>query len=331
MDVSRGGVWRGSAVTIVLFVMHTRWRAPLAAWLFFCGTLFPVLGFLNVFPFVYSFVADHFQYLASLGIIVLAASGIALAIARLPAQNRAAANACCCALVATLAVLTYRQCRSYSDIATLYRTTIEKTPNCWLAELNLGTLIAKENRPDEAMLHFRRALVINPNCADAHSNVGIQLGAKGELTEGMKHLAEAVRLSPLSGPARFDFGNGLVLSGKFDEAVKQYEAGVELQPYSPFGRFGLGIALYRAQRFPDSARELERGIELQPDHFRAYDALARAYSRLGRSADAIAAAQKAAAFARLKGETTFAEQVESWLENYREQVSSATKLQRGAP
>ncbi len=65
------------ALTIALFILHKRWRAPLAGWLLFCGTLFPVLGFLNVYPFVFSFVADHFQYLASLGIIVLIASAIA--------------------------------------------------------------------------------------------------------------------------------------------------------------------------------------------------------------------------------------------------------------
>src|SRR5262249_25556340 len=55
-------------MTIALWVLRKRWRAPLSAWLFFCGTLFPALGFLNVYPFVYSFVADHFQYLASLGV-----------------------------------------------------------------------------------------------------------------------------------------------------------------------------------------------------------------------------------------------------------------------
>ena len=62
----------------VLMWLSRRWRAPLAGVLFFIVTLFPVLGFLNVYPFRYSLVADHFQYLASLGIITLVAAGIAL-------------------------------------------------------------------------------------------------------------------------------------------------------------------------------------------------------------------------------------------------------------
>jgi tetratricopeptide (TPR) repeat protein len=314
------------ALTIALWAVHERWRAPLAAWLFFCGTLFPVLGFLNVYPFIYSFVADHFQYLASLGIIVLAAAGITLAITRLPARYRATANACCCLLVATLATLTWSQCRSYSDSITLYRTTIEKNPDCWLAELNLGTLIAKEGQPEEAMVHYHRALEINPNCADAHSNIGILLCTKGQIAEGTKHLAEAVRLAPLSVPAHLDYAKGLVLSGQVDEAIKQCEIAVELRPHFAVGRFYLGMALFQGQRIAEAARQFERAVELQPEDFRAYERLAQAYSRLGRSADTIAAAQKAAAFARSEGETNFAQHMEAWLENYREQISTAKKL-----
>jgi hypothetical protein len=75
------------AILVSLWALRHRSRAPLAAFLFFVGTLFPVLGFFNVFPFVYSYVADHFQYLASLGIIVLTASGITIALNRLFGEN----------------------------------------------------------------------------------------------------------------------------------------------------------------------------------------------------------------------------------------------------
>ncbi len=66
--------------TVVLFMLRHRWRAPLAGWLFFVGTLFPVLGFFNVYPFVFSYVADHFQYLSCLGMIVLSAAALAIGI-----------------------------------------------------------------------------------------------------------------------------------------------------------------------------------------------------------------------------------------------------------
>ena len=77
-------LWPAAALVLVaaLWALRRRWRGPLAALLFFAGTLFPVLGLFNVYPFLYSFVADHFQYLASLGIMALASAGIALLLGR---------------------------------------------------------------------------------------------------------------------------------------------------------------------------------------------------------------------------------------------------------
>src|SRR4029077_21287623 len=95
--------------TFVLWAIRNRWRAPLAAWLYYCGTLFPVLGFLNVYFFTYSFVADHFQYLASLGIFALASAGIAQGIASLAQPVSQVGAALCVLLVAVLAALTFRQ------------------------------------------------------------------------------------------------------------------------------------------------------------------------------------------------------------------------------
>src|SRR3954469_25396794 len=94
-----------STVLILLLSLRGKSRPPLAGWLLFIGTLFPVLGFLNVFPFVFSFVADHFQYLASLAIIVLASAGIATVIARLARPARYASIAVCIVAVGILAVL----------------------------------------------------------------------------------------------------------------------------------------------------------------------------------------------------------------------------------
>lgn len=84
------------ALAIALWLAARRHRGPMAGFLIFVGTLFPVLGFLNVYPFLFSFVADHFQYLASLGIIVPAASGLAMAVRRVSPLPRI------CAAVALL-------------------------------------------------------------------------------------------------------------------------------------------------------------------------------------------------------------------------------------
>jgi hypothetical protein len=97
------------------------------------------MGFLNVYPFIYSFVADHFQYLASLGVIVLAASGIWLAIVRYLPERRQLGLSICAALVVVLGLLTARQCRTYGNIVVLYETTLARNPGCWLAALGQQT------------------------------------------------------------------------------------------------------------------------------------------------------------------------------------------------
>ncbi|HTT57026.1 MAG TPA: hypothetical protein VMF63_07955, partial [Opitutaceae bacterium] len=148
-NVSAAAAWQYLAPAGVAAMLGALWsvrgraRGPLAAALFFGGTLFPALGFFNVYPFVYSYVADHFQYLASLGIIVLAAGAWGRAwsapTAR-PGFRRGLLALAAAGLIATLGVLTWRQSRIYRDLPTLYRATVERNPDCWMAAFNLGNL-----------------------------------------------------------------------------------------------------------------------------------------------------------------------------------------------
>ncbi len=142
----------------LLWAVRRRWRGPLAGFLFFIGTLFPVLGFCNVFPFIYSFVADHFQYLASLGIVALAAGGAARLFDRWGLWNRPAGYAACLGLLAALGGLTWRQCQMYSDVEALYRTTIAENADCWMARNNISVILFKQGKVDEALEQLHRSL-----------------------------------------------------------------------------------------------------------------------------------------------------------------------------
>ncbi len=175
--------------TFLLWKLRRRWRGPLAGWLFFLGTLFPVLGFLNVYPFIFSYVADHFQYLASLGIIVPFAAGLTLAakhwlqpVERLPQSNASLrslievpwlAPALAVLLVCALGGIARAQAKMYSDSIALYRSTIERNPDCWLAANNLGTEWLKAGKQQEAIECFRTAIKIRSNYYAAYDNLAL--------------------------------------------------------------------------------------------------------------------------------------------------------------
>jgi hypothetical protein len=111
------------ALLVVFSVMARRRPGPLAGFLIFAGTLFPVLGFLNVYPFRYSYVADHFQYLASLGIIVPAAY-VVVAAAQWTSTGKGGEIALAAISTLVLGLLTWRQSGIYRDSETLWRAVL---------------------------------------------------------------------------------------------------------------------------------------------------------------------------------------------------------------
>ena len=180
-----------------LALLARRRRGPLAGLLFFAGTLFPVLGFVNVYPFIFSYVADHFQYLASIGIIVPVAWGLVWIAVRLPASANARA-AFLLAVPATLGILTWRQCRIYRDADTLNRATLERNPSAWLAHYNLAVSLG--NRRDglqEAISEYQATLRLKPDHWPAHDNLASAfLRLPGHTADAVAEYEKALQLRP---------------------------------------------------------------------------------------------------------------------------------------
>ena len=160
------------AVVVALWCLRRRiGRGPLAATLFFAGTLFPALGFFDFYPMRYSFVADHFQYLASIGLVTLLA---ALA-TRVAGRQREVGSVAAAVLLVTLGAFTWRQGAIYANLETLWRDTVAKNPDAALAHNNLGLILDGRDRVDEAVAHYREALRLKPDFVEAQSNMGLAL------------------------------------------------------------------------------------------------------------------------------------------------------------
>jgi tetratricopeptide (TPR) repeat protein len=147
------------------------WRGPLAGFLFFIGTLFPVLGFFNVYPFRYSFVADHFQYLACIGPLTLAGVGITRLIGLFEQRKPWLKPLVYGTLLTTLGVLTWLQSQMYADNEKLWSTTIARNPGCWMAYNNLGVALEQTGRTPEAIALYEEALKLKPDFPEARKNL----------------------------------------------------------------------------------------------------------------------------------------------------------------
>ena len=305
------------AVFALLVALRHRNRAPLAGALFFVGTLFPTLGFFNIYAFIFSYVADHWQYLASLGMIVPLCAGLAWA-ARglvLPLRQTAAA-----ALLAILAILTWRQVGMYNDMETFYRTTLVKNPGAWMAHNNLGVFL-NQNKLPGAQEEFEAALRVRPDYVPAHYNLGVALLDSGHPEEAVAHLekalgtrhrdevhlflgealadlhryaeaatqyAEATRFEPENGAAWLGLGNALAPQGKLAEAAQAFAAAVLVAPEDPEPEFALGDALVKLGRYPLAAAAYRRGLARAPERAYAHANLGSVLLMSGQVTDAVA-------------------------------------------
>ena len=256
----------GVAVLLVgCWLLRTRSRAPLAALLVFGGTLFPVLGFFNVFPFRFSFVADHFQYLASIPVIVLFSAGAArLARHWFPRGQWWMALGATLAVAGVLGALTWNQSHQYADVITLYRATLQANPSSWLVRSNLGALL-RESNPDEALVQLSEAVRLKPDLAEAHFDLGNLLKQTGRLDEAVGHYHEAIRLMPNLALAHYNLANTLSQMGRLDEANVSFAEAIRLAPNYALAHSSLGRLLLMMGRPEEALREAQTAVRLQPD------------------------------------------------------------------
>jgi protein O-mannosyl-transferase len=263
-------------------------RALLAAFLFFVGTLFPTLGFFNVYAFIFSYVADHWAYLASLGVIAPLVAATVLALRGAPSWSRKAGSAVGAAVVAVLGLLTWRQCRAYHDAETFYRTILERNPAAWMAHDYLGVVLDRTGRLPEAMPHFEEALRLNPSYAKTYNDYGGALAEMGRLPEAIAACAHALQLSPDYGAAHNSLGNVLASAGRLPEAIGHFERAIALIPDYAEARANLGLALTLDGRPAEGIAQLEAAVRLKPDFAAAHASLGFALAQAGRLPEAIA-------------------------------------------
>lgn len=251
-------------------------RAPLAAALFFIGTLFPVLGFLNMYGMVYSFVADRWVYVSSLGVFAVSAALVARAgRAWMPPLFAAA-------VLPALSFLTWNKAGQYKDAQTLMRAALAGNPRCWLACYNLANDLEREGRTDEALALFEKAVAIWPGYAMAHTNYGSLLLRLGRDEEALNHLTRAIEIAPATHAAHFNLGLLRLKKNQLAEAGACFERVTELLPDFVPAHQNLGVLLLRQGDVAGAIRHYEKVAALTPDEPQAHRDVAASLLRAGR-------------------------------------------------
>ena len=294
-QIDTGIWWQYLFPLIVIEVVAGLWllrrqigRGPLVGVLFFIGTLFPALGFFNVYPMRFSFVADHFQYLACSGLLALIAGrgmpsrgGLVAAGERSPAIPAIAA-------LAVLGALTWHQCRIYKDEETLWRETLTENPDAWIAHNNLVSILVPQAKQDEAEWHSRETLRLRPNCEEAYFNRGLLRLQQQRLDEAVSSFRRAVELAPAAGSMHVGLGGALLAQGKTREAIEEYREAIRLKPDDVQARLHLGAVLQIQGKLDEAIPYYREALALDPTNEQAHNDTSIALMQRGQWAEAVA-------------------------------------------
>jgi tetratricopeptide (TPR) repeat protein len=301
---------------VALWFIHAKWgRALFFAAACYVVSLFPVLGFFSVYFFRYSFVSDHFQYLASMGPLALAGAGIATLLGpfletpdqfvshpdtvprsgssiAIPRRRLVLSAGLCGILLVSLGFLTWRQTAQYHNLFALYTATLQKNPRCWMAHYNLGIVLSEQGEADQAIDHYRRAVALRPDYAEAHYNLGRLLVEHGQLADAIAHYERAAAINPADAEAQNNLGVTLFGIGRTDDAIAHYQKALEIRPDYAEASCNLANALIAKDDFDGAIARYRACLTTIPDQEEAQYNLASALLRTGRTDEAIVEYQK---------------------------------------
>jgi len=271
------------SILVVRYFRSHRWLA--VGWLWYLGTLVPVIGLVQV---GLQAMADRYTYVPLIGLFIIIAWGAAELFTKQRYRSIVLA-AGAVAVLSALAVVTWRQLSYWRDSITLYKHTVAVTTNNDILHYNLGVLLLKEEKIDEAVKHWREAVRIRPeqhtiqkalenllariDAAEKLFNRGNVLAGQGELDEAIACYTKSLQLRPNYAPAHNNLGNALYLKGQFEQALAHYSRAVRYAPNLIDAHYNMAVLLARRGSTDDAIRKYRRVLEIDPNHTKAFEAL----------------------------------------------------------
>ncbi|MFZ5564745.1 MAG: tetratricopeptide repeat protein, partial [Thermodesulfobacteriota bacterium] len=256
-------------------------RGPVAGVAVFTAVLAPALGFISYFPMRYSFVADHFQYLAIIVPVTLAVNGLYRITRLRGGQGQYFAMGLCAVILMVMGARTWREQAKYKELQALWEDTVRKNPDCWLALNNLGcVLMSQPGKMDEAHDIFAVLMQTGPDYPETPFNFARTLFHKGDYDRALRYYSTLLKDYPdisqkLLMDIHYDMGMILTERKQFDEAEAHFRKALALKPASPEGFNDLGILMRRAGKLDKAIDAFSEAIAMKPDYAEARYSLAQ--------------------------------------------------------
>jgi len=272
-----------AAISVAVISQATARPYFLTGWLWFLGTLVPVIGLIQVGG---QAMADRYHYLPSIGLFVALVFGVAeLGAVRKIGRTPIAVAAGIIILIC--ASLTARQVTLWRDSVTLFEHTLAVTPDNLVIQYNLGHVLGEQRRYEEARIHFAEALRIKPDFFDALINMGMTLTEQGHPAEAVTFFERALRVGPNSSKAHTQLALALVQQDKKSEALAEFRKALELAPKDADARANLGLMLARQGNVAEAMEQLNEAVRINPESAEAHNNLGLVLLASGKAGESL--------------------------------------------
>jgi len=284
--ISMGHVAVAGILLFAISVFVIRWVRTrsylLVGWFWYLGTLVPVIGLVQVGV---QSMADRYTYVPLIGLFIIIAMGVPDTLKEW--RHRKIALIVVAGLVLSFFITAARlQVYRWQTSITLFTHTATVTAKNYLMHTNLGTVLEKQGKIEEAASHYTQALQIKPNYAEAHNDLGTVLARQGKIEEAASHYAQALQIKPDFAEAHNNLGTVLARQGKIEEAAAHFTQALQIKPNYAEAHNNLGNVLARQGKIEEAASHYTQALQIKPDFAEAHYNLGVLLAQQGRQKEA---------------------------------------------
>jgi len=270
--------WQQAGLSLLLIILTSFLalrgirRCPyfIVGWLWYLGTLIPVIGIIQVGPHA---MADRYTYIPLIGLFIIIVWGVT-ELAIKCRYGRVFLSVLSLAILVALAGATFFQLQYWRNSILLFEHAIRVTERNYIAHGNLGAALTVQGQYDRAISNFRKAIEINPGISDFHNNLGAALTYKGKYVEAIPYYLQAIKLSPGKCKYYNNLGNAFLEIGESTRAVENYRMAIKLSPGNADFHDSLGLAYINQNKMTEAITEFQKALAIQPRHVKALKHLA---------------------------------------------------------